>query len=1137
VIEGDSSTPFRLFYVSSGATLSLNNLTIEKGSSADGGGVYNAGTLALNHDVLMDNSATGDGGGVYNDGTLTQSNTTFSGNSAGGSGPNVYNAVIPTATTTTLTDNGPNPSTSGQAVSFTVNVTGGVPNRETVTLEDADNNNAVVGSGTLTDGTANISVTNLTGGTSDIFAVYGGDATLAGSQSSTITQTVNQTPSFTSARDVTFSVGKADSFAVTAVGNPAPTVSENRSDVLPSGITFDPSTGLLSGTAAPGTVGTYTLNFTADNGIGSNATQTFTLTIGEATPVITWNPSEPITYGTPLDGTELDATASVPGTFVYAEAAGTVLPAVHTPLLAVTFTPTDTADYATVTQTVALEVDPAPLTVSADPQTIPYGSAIPALTFTATGFVNGDTAASLPGSLATVASSTSPVGSYDITLGTLGTFGASENGNESNYDITYIDAELTIIPATPTITWTAPAPIDNQTPLGSAQLDATANVPGTFVYSPAAGTVLSTGSQTLSVTFTPNDTTDDSTVDATVPLTVVAASAPVVTTQPSSQTASAGGTVEFTASASGGPSPTVQWQVNSGSGFTNVNLGGVYSLDATGDLIISGATTTMSGYQYQAVFTNNSGSVTTNTATLNVTLIATTTGLIDYGPIPSTTADSINLTIAVSGNVPDGEMVTIEDASNGNAVVPTTDNTLAGGSATLTIAAGALSAGTHNLFAVYGGDGIFAGSQSPMVSQVVNAIAITIPAVASLSPTSGPVVGGTTVTISGSNLAEATAVKFGANLATIVSDSATQIVVKDPAGAAGLVDVTVVTSAGTSATSAADQFSYIAPPVIVAPVLATIPTQDVSVGQTLQVNVSQYASDPNTPPLPLTYGLLASPPTGVSLDPSTGILTWAVGANERIGTYAVTVVASDNGSPPRTASQTIDVNVIDPNPVTISSATVTTKKGFSITLTLSGPVNPATATNPNNYILTEPAKKPGSKKKPTPPPIRITLSPTYNPATNQVILKGPRTVKTSPALTFTVVGTGIAKLDGLDLAGNGGLPGTNYAASVTKKSVNPAAAVTGNVIAVQRVTRSTESHMVIKLKEKILWARHDGGLDPGVEVASPRPAGPIAMLRTHAKARELHGWLAHRLPPHPKPAASNSPNFEPNRGSAIEEMT
>lgn len=64
-----------------------------------------------------------------------------------------------------------------------------------------------------------------------------------------------------------------------------------------------------------------------------------------------------------------------------------------------------------------------------------------------------------------------------------------------------------VVKATPTINWTPPAPIAAGTALSSAQLNATANVPGTFQYTPSAGTVLSAGSaQKLSVSFTPSDT-------------------------------------------------------------------------------------------------------------------------------------------------------------------------------------------------------------------------------------------------------------------------------------------------------------------------------------------------------------------------------------------------------------------------------------------------------------------------------------------------------------------------------------------------------------------------------------------------------------------------------------------------------
>ena len=77
-----------------------------------------------------------------------------------------------------------------------------------------------------------------------------------------------------------------------------------------------------------------------------------------------------------------------------------------------------------------------------------------------------------------------------------------------------------------------------------------------------------------------------------------------------------------------------------------------------------------------------------------------------------------------------------------------------------------------------------------------------------ISPTSGLGTGGTTVTITGTDLASASAVDFGGIAATIVSDTAAQIVATSPAGS-GVVDVTVTTAGGTSATSSADQFSYV----------------------------------------------------------------------------------------------------------------------------------------------------------------------------------------------------------------------------------------------------------------------------------------------------------------------------------------
>ena len=75
---------------------------------------------------------------------------------------------------------------------------------------------------------------------------------------------------------------------------------------------------------------------------------------------------------------------------------------------------------------------------------------------------------------------------------------------------------LTTCKATPVVTWSDPAPIVYGTLLSATQLNAIANVPGTFTYAPPAGTILNAGaSQTLSADFTPTDTTNYNSVNGT----------------------------------------------------------------------------------------------------------------------------------------------------------------------------------------------------------------------------------------------------------------------------------------------------------------------------------------------------------------------------------------------------------------------------------------------------------------------------------------------------------------------------------------------------------------------------------------------------------------------------------------------
>jgi beta propeller repeat protein len=110
--------------------------------------------------------------------------------------------------------------------------------------------------------------------------------------------------------------------------------------------------------------GTYTVNLTASNGNGTDS-KTATISVLKATPTITWNNPTDIIYGTPLSSTQLNAVASVPGTFIYTLSGGTILSAGrHT--LHVDFTPIDTANYSNASKDVMINVSEQPVLPVAD---------------------------------------------------------------------------------------------------------------------------------------------------------------------------------------------------------------------------------------------------------------------------------------------------------------------------------------------------------------------------------------------------------------------------------------------------------------------------------------------------------------------------------------------------------------------------------------------------------------------------------------------------------------------------------------------------------------------------------------------------------------------------------------------------
>ena len=96
-------------------------------------------------------------------------------------------------------------------------------------------------------------------------------------------------------------------------------------------------------------------------------------------------------------------------------------------------------------------------------------------------------------------------------------------GGDPNYEAATGTVEIVINKATPVLTWPQPAAIAAGTALSTTQLNATADVPGAFVYTPPLGTVLAAGTHTLSVAFTPADTVNYNNATASVNITVNAA--------------------------------------------------------------------------------------------------------------------------------------------------------------------------------------------------------------------------------------------------------------------------------------------------------------------------------------------------------------------------------------------------------------------------------------------------------------------------------------------------------------------------------------------------------------------------------------------------------------------------------------
>jgi hypothetical protein len=294
------------------------------GGAGMGGAIFNyLGTVTLTNSTLTANSAVAGisggggagagsayGGAIFNyNGTLSALNCTISANSATNGGRGIYNLgnggtatatvnnTIIGQTDASVTDYIDNSINSGAASSSGVgnlirspgNFAGTVVSTADPQLDTLASN----GGPTQTMLPADVSPALNAGNNaaaSGLTTDQRGDSRIVNSHVDIGSVELAVAPSITSTNTGTFDVSQNDSFTITTGGYPITAIGLTGN--LPAGLHFvdnGDGTATLSGTPDAGTGGSYTLTLTADNGVGTNAAQSFTLNVYEAPTISSSN--------------------------------------------------------------------------------------------------------------------------------------------------------------------------------------------------------------------------------------------------------------------------------------------------------------------------------------------------------------------------------------------------------------------------------------------------------------------------------------------------------------------------------------------------------------------------------------------------------------------------------------------------------------------------------------------------------------------------------------------------------------------------------------------------------------------------------------------------------------------------------
>jgi hypothetical protein len=343
-----------------------------------------------------------------------------------------YNAATSVTQALTVTQS----SAAPVVTSATINGTVGIFLSANITATNSPTGYA------LTSGSwpAGLSLNSTTG-------VISGTPTAAGNGTVVVVRASNTTGNGTG--NVTFNISKAtptisvvpSASAITygqALSNA--TLSVGNASVAGTFAFTNPTTAPLVGTSI------QAVTFTPTDGSNYNAVSAnVSVTVGKATPVVTWSNPAGITHGTALSGAQLNASTSVNGTFSYTPVIRTVLGAGNQ-MLAVVFTPYDTTNYNTVNSSVTLTISKSTQTISGVATTLSkeVGSAAYSLNATVSSNLTLSYASSNT-SVATVAANGT------VTVGRAGTttLTVSQAGNANYNEASSVKQGLTVTPTVP----------------------------------------------------------------------------------------------------------------------------------------------------------------------------------------------------------------------------------------------------------------------------------------------------------------------------------------------------------------------------------------------------------------------------------------------------------------------------------------------------------------------------------------------------------------------------------------------------------------------------------------------------------------------------------------------------------------